>query len=223
MAAVLACGPKAVLSHTSAAGLWGIEPSWARSSQASSLPAISHVTVPGEAKSRKGIRVHRSQTLFPSGVTRRAGIPVTTRGGGGPRSSLLRSGRRSTWAGLPLDPVLHPDHTRSELEARFLALCRRHRLSQPGVNQRVASYVVDFLWPEHGLIVELDGYESHGGRSAFEADRSRDAELKLLGYDVVRFTWRRIKTEPAAVASMLRRLLLRADWGGEPSRAARSQ
>jgi very-short-patch-repair endonuclease len=230
MAAVLACGPKAVLSHTSAAGLWGIEPSWARSSQASSLPAISHVTVPGEAKSRKGIRVHRSQTLFPSGVTRRAGIPVTTPTRTLtdlrrllPQPQFAAALRQAEYLGLPLDPVLDPDHTRSELEARFLALCRRHRLPRPGVNQRVASYVVDFLWREHRLIVELDGYESHGGSSAFEADRSRDAELKLLGYDVVRFTWRRIKTEPAAVASMLRRLLRRADQGGERSRAARSQ
>ena len=70
--------------------------------------------------------------------------------------------------------------TRSKLERRFLALCRRHRLPIPEVNARVDRFEVDFFWPYPKLIVETDGYGSHRGRSAFEEDRARDLRLKLL-------------------------------------------
>ncbi len=172
-----------------------------------------HVTVPGEAKTRPGIRVHRSQTLFPGAVTRRDGIPVTT-----PSRTLIdlrrllpqpqfaAALRQAEYLGLPLDPALEPDRTRSELEARFLALCRRHRIPQPEVNQAIGRYVVDFLWPGR-LIVELDGYRAHSGQAAFEADRARDVELKALGYDVVRLTWRQVNGATRRTAEHLRGLL----------------
>ena len=103
---------------------------------------------------------------------------------------------------------------RSELEAQFLTLLRRRRLPQPEVNVRVDRFVVDFLWWPRGLIVEVDGWESHGTRSAFEQDRSRDARLKLLGFDVVRFTWRQITSERAAIAATITGLLRgRSVWG----------
>ena len=108
---------------------------------------------------------------------------------------------------MPIDPVLEPDGTRSDFEALFLAFCRRRRLSRPEVNVRIGAYLVDFAWPGRRLVVEVDGFESHGTRSAFEADRERDAELKLLGYDVVRITWRRLERAPAEVAATLRALL----------------
>jgi len=213
MAAVLACGPGAVLSHNSAAALWGIEPSRARSFPASSRRAISHLTVPGEAKSRKGICVHRSRTLFPREVTRRAGIPVTTPSRTLtdlrrllPRPQFAAALRRAEYLGLPLDPTLDPDHTRSELESRFLALCRHHRIPTPAANVRVGPFTVDFLWSRAYLIVELDGYRAHSGRAAFEADRARDVALKALGYDVIRFTWRQLASGPD-VARTLCRLL----------------
>jgi very-short-patch-repair endonuclease len=204
MAAVLACGPDAVLSHTSAASLWQFLPQ----------RGLVHITVSGNERNRPGIRVHRSRTLFPSQVTRRAGIPVTT-----PSRTLIdlrrllpqpqfaRALRQAEFLGLPLDPALEPDHTRSELEARFLGLCRRHRLPMPEVNVRAGSFIADFLWPRDRLIVELDGYRAHGTRSAFERDRARDVELKLLGYEVVRFTWRQLTSEPAQLLRTLRRLL----------------
>ncbi len=109
--------------------------------------------------------------------------------------------------GLPVDSELEPDRTRSELEARFLALCRRHRLPQPAVNARVGQFIVDFLWPGPALIAEVDGYRAHGGREAFEADRSRDIELRLIGFSVLRFTWRQLTEDPKAVAAALRALL----------------
>ena len=89
----------------------------------------------------------------------------------------------------------------------MLALCRRHRLPKPAVNVRVDRYVVDFLWRDHLLVVEVDGWESHRTRSAFEEDRSRDARLKILGYEVVRFTWRQVTRDRPGVAETIRTLL----------------
>jgi very-short-patch-repair endonuclease len=158
--------------------------------------------------------VHRSRTLDPSQITRRHNIPVTTPSRTLtdlrrtlPKPQFAAALRQAEFLGLPLDQRLEPDHTRSELEARFLALCRRHRLPKPDVNARVGPFTVDFLWPAARLIVEADGWDSHGSRSAFEADRERDTALKLLRYEVVRFTWRQLTDDPAAVAGTLRELL----------------
>lgn len=206
IAAVFACGMGAVLSHGSAAALWNLlEP-----------PGLIHVTVPGHAARRRrpGLRIHRSVTLDSEQVTRRRGIPVTT-----PARTLLdlrrtiptaryaKALREAEYLRLSIGPRLSSDGTRSELEARFLAICRRHRLPQPEVNLRIGPYTVDFAWPERGLIVEVDGYRAHGTRSAFEADRERDTDLKLRGYDVVRFTWSAVSQRPREVASSIRALL----------------
>ena len=75
------------------------------------------------------------------------------------------------------------------------------------MNARVGPFTVDFFWPARRLIVEVDGWDSHGTRAAFEADRERDTQLKLLGYEVVRFTWRQLTDDPAGVAGALRELL----------------
>ena len=72
---------------------------------------------------------------------------------------------------------------------------------------RIGRFVVDFLWPEHRIVVEVDGYEFHGGRQSFEADRERDAELAVQGYRVLRFTYRQVTEEPAKVAARLSALL----------------
>ena len=79
------------------------------------------------------------------------------------------------------------------------------------VNIRVCPFTVDFLWPERRLVVEVDGYRAHSGRSAFESDRARDVELRLLGYEVVRFTWRQLTDRPREVADVLRKLLALRD------------
>jgi very-short-patch-repair endonuclease len=204
MAAVLACGPEAVLSHTSAAARWQLLPQ----------RGFVHVTVPGNSRHRRGIRVHRSTTLFPSGVTRREGIPVTTPSRTLtdlrrllPQLQFAAALRQAEFLQLPLDPTLEPDRTRSELESRFLALCCRHRLPRPQVNVPLGAFTVDFLWPSARLVVELDGYRAHAGRTAFEADRARDVELKARGYDVVRLTWRRLADDSRRTAGRLRKLL----------------
>jgi very-short-patch-repair endonuclease len=214
MAAVLACGEGAVLSHASAGELWGMLRS-RRPPSPAGFDADTHVTVPTEARRRRpGIVIHRSRTLDPSQVTRRNAIPVTTPSRTLadlrrtlPQPQFAAALRQAEYLGLPIGPGLEPDHTRSELEARFLAICRRHRLPKPEVNARAGPFSVDFLWPAAGLIAELDGYEPHGGRAAFEADRTRDTKLKLLGFTVVRFTWRQLTDGRADVAATLRTLL----------------
>jgi very-short-patch-repair endonuclease len=206
-AAALACGEGAVLSHSSAAALWGLL----------SLPGVDvvHVTVPGDSgrRKRRGIRLHRSTTLGPDDVTRRRNIPVTTPTRTlidlrrtAPRKQFAAALRQAEALGLPVGELDH-DRTRSELEARFLAICRRHRIPAPEVNVCIGPYVVDFLWPQRRLIVELDGYRFHRGREAFESDRARDLELTRLRYEVVRLTWRQLESDPAGLAATVRGLL----------------
>ena len=100
---------------------------------------------------------------------------------------------------------------RSDLELRFLALCREAGLPRPAVNTRIeangTTYEVDFLWRAHQLIVETDGCGPHDTRAAFESDRRPDADLLLAGFRAVRFTWRQVEHEPADVAATLRALL----------------
>jgi Protein of unknown function (DUF559) len=97
--------------------------------------------------------------------------------------------------------------TRSELERQFIDLCREHGLPPPLVNHMVCGFEVDAVWAEPRLVVELDGYEFHRTRRAFEHDRARDAALQLAGYRVLRFTQRRIEREPDAVAAAVRSML----------------
>jgi very-short-patch-repair endonuclease len=206
IAAVKACGDGAALSHRSAGELWGLlEPA--------SGPV--HVTVPGRAgrRRRPGIRVHRSRTLHPGTTRLRDRIPVTT-----PTRTILdlrrterpetvrRAIREAEFRGLAIEDI-HTDGTRSELERAFLQLCTRHRLPHPEVNARVGRFTADFLWRDRRLIVELDGFRAHGGRQAFEDDRARDVELRVLGYQVVRFTYRQVLDDPAGVAAKVRLLL----------------
>jgi very-short-patch-repair endonuclease len=211
MAAVLALGDGAALSHRDAAVLWGMLPARRPSKGGRRVD----VTIPSHAgrAQRQGIRVHRSSTLSPSDVTLREGIPVTSAArtlqdlrSTLPSTVFASALRRAEFHGLPIDDF-PTDHTRSELESRFVALLRRHGLPPPEVNVRVDRFVVDFLWPGRRLIVELDGWQAHGARSAFEADRERDARLNVLGYAVLRFTWRQVEDKGAAVAQTVRELL----------------
>jgi very-short-patch-repair endonuclease len=218
MAAVLACGEGAVLSHQSAAELWGISRRDRRPMKGGGRGEAGRVdvTVPGTAgkRRRSGISLHRSSTLTASDCTRRDGIPVTK-----PARTLadLRpvlsephfaaALREAEFLGLAVGESFVADRARTDLEQEFLALCRRHRLPEPAVNVKVDRFEVDFLWANERLIVEVDGWESHSTRSAFEEDRARDARLKVIDYEVLRFTWRQIKSDPAAVAGTTRSLL----------------
>jgi very-short-patch-repair endonuclease len=96
--------------------------------------------------------------------------------------------------------------TQSELERRFLATIRDASLPEPHVNVLVAGHLVDFHWPRHRLVVEVDGYEFHRSRRAFESDRERDAALQLAGLRVLRVTHRRV-SQPRPLIDQLRALL----------------
>jgi hypothetical protein len=226
MAAVLACGEGAVLSHVSAAVLWGL--------LRKEGPGV-HVTVPtgaGRAR-RRGIAVHRA-ALDEGEVTTLAGIPVTTPGRTivdladiSSRRTVERAideaeylrldcsglGPRPGRPGSGLLTCILSEHragatrTRSELEELFLAMCEAYGLPPPEVNAVIEGYEVDFVWRRQRLIVETDGHAAHGTRQAFERDRLRDADLTANGWRIIRLTHVRLSREPAAVAAQLARLL----------------
>jgi very-short-patch-repair endonuclease len=214
MAAVLACGKGAVLSHRSAAELWRIRA--AGRSNHNGGPVDVTVPSDGGRNRRPEVRLHRSLTLSPADVTRRDGIPVTRPARTLsdlrrvlPRDEFARALREAEYLKLPIGDAFKPDRSRTDLEGLFLALARRHRLPQPEVNVRVDRYRVDFLWRRERLVVEVDGWDSHRTRSAFEEDRARDARLAVLGYTVLRFTWRQAEDDARGVARTIRELLRR--------------
>ncbi len=104
-----------------------------------------------------------------------------------------------------LGSLHEPSWTRSELERRFLDMCTDGGLPSPIVNAAVEGMEVDFHWPAHGLVVEIDGFEYHRTRAAFERDRERDLALQLAGLRVVRLTARTIDRGAARLASLLSR------------------
>ncbi len=99
-----------------------------------------------------------------------------------------------------------PAHTRSDLEARFLAFLDASRLPTPQTNTLIEGYEADAVWPDHRLIVELDSYTFHSTRQAFEEDRRRDRRLAAAGWTVIRITWRDLD-DPEALEAELRALL----------------
>jgi very-short-patch-repair endonuclease len=225
MAAVLACGEGAVVSHVSAAVLWEL---------LRPLNGPVHVSVPTTSgrRSRRGIRLHRCPALAapprepspsPSSLaseggrgrrlltTHRHNIPVTTV----PRTiedlratSLLpprllrRAIRQAELKGHRLDGI-ESDRTRSDLESLFLALIRPHRdrIPPPEVNVKLGRWTVDFLWRRQRVVVETDFWTYHRGSVAFEDDHARDLDLRGAGYAVFRFTDRQLEKEPERVVA----------------------
>jgi len=103
-----------------------------------------------------------------------------------------------------------PDEGRSPLEIRFADFVREHALPPPVQNADVLGHEVDALWPEAKLVVELDSWEHHGHRAAFERDRARDPELLIAGYRTIRVTHRRLDRESERLATEIRKLLASA-------------
>jgi very-short-patch-repair endonuclease len=231
MAAVLACGPDAVLSHRSAAVLWRLLDRRLRGARV-------EVTLSRGQRSRPGVRVRRSRTLTPEDVTKHEQIPVTT-----PTRTLVDlaavlrptaleravaegvARRLVEEAALERAVARHqgargigklravlggtgPAFTRSTAEESLLALVRRARLVSPEVNVIVGGHEVDFFWPTERLVVEVDGRAFHSSARAFERDRRRDAELAARGIRVMRVTWKQLTREPEAVLVRLGGALL---------------
>jgi len=233
LAAVLACGPEATLSHRSAAALWGIRPTG---------QLRTEVTVPRSIRRRDGIQLRRAALAADEQATV-DGIPITSPArtlldlaavldrpalrravneaevqrifdGRAIAACLERNPRRPGAPALravlaSLDPGRGV--TRSELENRFADVVDRYALPEPELNPDVQvpedSYEVDALWRPQRLIAELDGGATHSTRHQFERDRLRDTKLALAGWQVVRITWLRLRDHPAEVAADLRALL----------------
>jgi hypothetical protein len=231
MAAVLACGEGAALSHFSAAVLW--EMLWDRG-----WPI--HVTTATERR-RPGIRVHKGG--LEGERVRCEGITVTTPcrtlvdlADVAPRRLLERAIDEADYLRLDIDGLaprkgrrgqgllalvlaVHTPgatRTRSELEERFLALCDEHGIERPEVNVDVEGYECDFVWREQALVVETDGGAAHGTARARERDRIKDVKLLVAGWRVARVTWVRLLNERKAVADELRRLLTQAPLPAAP-------
>lgn len=231
MAAVMACGPAAVLSHAAAAALWDL-----RRSEA----GVIDVTVPRAGrKQRRGIRVHRSTTLTADQCTVHRGIPLTT-----VARTLIdladRFDRRTVERAMEQAEVLrlfdlgnieacvraNPGRrgaavvkrlldeyrvglglTESELEEAFLRLCDRYGIPRPETQVWIGRDRVDFLWREQQLVVEVDGWRWHGSRAANERDHRRDIRLQRLGLRVAHFSYVRIFRDAVGVAEDLKALL----------------
>jgi very-short-patch-repair endonuclease len=218
LAAVLACGPRALLSHYSAAWLWGL----ARHS-----PAPFHVTGPSPRAGRSPVRLHRSGTLADADRALVDGIPVTSvartlldQAAAVDRRRLNRLLERSEELGLfelaEVDDVLSrnrghhgarrleiavrnyrpPRFTRSEAERFLLEQIERAGLPMPATGFNLIGHEVDFCWPDLRLVVELDFFETHGTRAAFVRDRRRREDLPLAGYRVSTVIGERLETEP---------------------------
>jgi very-short-patch-repair endonuclease len=207
LAAVLAVGDGAVLSHSSAAALWQfLRP----------MQGPIHVTVAAAVrrKPRSGLRVHRSRTLTPRDITRRYGIAVTT-----PARTIddvrtevepylfRRALRQAELAGHRVPHLGRVRHTRSDLELLFLGLCDDHGLPRPHVNHRVHGYRVDFFFVDQRVAVETDSWEYHRGSVAFEDDHDRDLELRAHGIATRRYTGDQMEAAPEAVVVDLREAL----------------
>jgi very-short-patch-repair endonuclease len=210
MAAVLACGAGAVLSHRAAAAAWRLLPDQA------SAPV--DVSVPSDTgkKIRRGIRLHRRPSLDLNAVTRHRRIPITIPGHTivdlskvAPPVDVRRARRQAAVLGLQMDSESKDDATRSELEFLFLELCRRYRLPIPEVNVWINGVLVDFVWRERRLIVETDGYRYHRGRISFEDERARDLRLRSHGFETVRLTYGQVVRQPRETAAVLRKILVR--------------
>jgi hypothetical protein len=230
LAAVLACGPGAVLSHRTAAAQWGL----LRTDQ-----TRIDVTAPRGRHGAPGIRLHRTRSLDAQDTTHHEGIPITSLSrtlldlASTARPSELEralaqaerlqlydhraitdlitraNGHRGTQV-LAQATSRKPKWTRNEWEAEFLDLIREAGLPEHETNDAFHApdhghCEPDYHWPEHHVIVETDGFETHGTRAAFHADRAKDAALTAAGYRVLRFTR---DDDPALAIKRLRGVLV---------------
>jgi hypothetical protein len=229
LAAVLACGPDSLLSHRSAAWLWGLSKYG---------PAPYEVTTPIPRQRRPPLQIHHSRVLTAVDRSLHEGIPVTSV----PRTLLdlaaaVRPQRLSRYLERaeegqlldlgPIDDLLArtaghqgraplrlalaryrpPPFTRSEFERRFHAAILAAALPCPVVNLNVAGHELDVYWPDYRFAVELDVFETHGTRGSFERDRLRQEDLLLAGIGMTRITGERFDREPDAVIGRVARLL----------------
>ena len=226
---MLAAGKGAVVSHASAAWLWGL---------LFEFPQRPHVTAPARGHRKAAAQVHHSTILAEADTTIHETVPTTAvprtlldlaaRGSDrrlanaverAERLALLdlgaidelldRCGRHRGRRNLRLALDIYRDavFSRSRVERLFLDLVKEAGLPRPAINTWVAGYEVDAYWERERFAVEIDGWDSHRTRKAFESDPVRQEDLKLAGIDSIRLTARRIERHPDLVAARLTRLL----------------
>jgi hypothetical protein len=229
LAAVLACGRGALLSHYSAAWLWGLS---------KHRPAPFHVTVPQPRRGRPPIRLHYARSLTDEDRELQEGIPATSVARTlldlaaasdadrlcrlieraeeldkldlGAVEAVLTRNRGHRGAGRLRRAIAShrpSPFTRSGLERRFLALALAAGLPRPSMNFNAHGFELDAYWPELRFAVELDSFRTHGTRGAFGRDRLRQEDLKLVGIEMTRVTDDRIEREPQRVIERVSRLL----------------
>jgi very-short-patch-repair endonuclease/predicted transcriptional regulator of viral defense system len=228
-AATMTCGEGAVVSHRTAAALYGLMPP----------RGDVHVTVPGRNPgNRQGVQIHRVTTLSFDEIVVRDGLTLTSPArticdvaGTEPLTEAERAlsearvqrlvttralerviERTPTLKGSSVIRSLlraseESGYTRSEAERRLRRLAQAAGIDQPLVNVPLLGFVVDFLWPDQRLVVEVDGYQFHGHRQRFESDRRRDQQLVAAGYGVIRVTWIQLRDEPIAVITSIAQAL----------------
>ncbi|HEY6549701.1 MAG TPA: DUF559 domain-containing protein [Solirubrobacterales bacterium] len=229
MAAVLACGPGAVLSHFSAGHLWGLCGSYGPVEVLRQSGGAEHI----------GVKLHQTRRLEPFEVTVENAIPVAAiervlldLAGRTDRKRLERifvqayKGDHLSWSRLgrvlgrrrgckgvgrlrqiaaEVDPGAL--ETKSVSEIDFLALCRGANIPTPSVNVLAAGHLVDFLWPAQKVVVETDSWSHHGDRPTFEKDRQTDVDLIAAGYEVHRATYKMLERDPGPFLRNVRRAL----------------
>jgi very-short-patch-repair endonuclease len=237
LAVLLHVGHDSVISHLSAAAMWGM---------AAHPAECVQLTVVGRGmRPRPGVEAHRVADLDRRDVRLRDGLPVTSpartmidvagsadietvqrtlselRVRGLARDSELESAmeRSPTRTGVArLRSILADEHgqavTRSEAERRLLGLIKLAELPVPSCNVALHGFEVDALWAGRNLVLEVDGYASHGHHAAFERDRRRDQTLAAAGFRVIRVTWHQLQREPLALVARLAQALSAAAPGG---------
>jgi very-short-patch-repair endonuclease len=213
VAALLALGPAAVLSHRSAAVVWELLPP--------RTGPVEVTVVDARRASRRGIVVHSTAALPPRDRTRRKDLPLTSAVrtlidiAHSPElepalshallKRLVRPDELLERGGPAIRALLEggPTPSRSELERRLLALVGAAGLPRPETNVWIGRWEVDALWRTQRLVAEVDGYAFHASRAQFERDRARDADLQAAGYRVIRLTWRQVTGERERIAARL--------------------
>lgn len=239
MAAVLAAGPGALVSHRTAGSHWEVGPAAGRDDP------VDLTKAGGGRHPMPGIRFHRAVPVLPAERTVLDGIPITAPG----RTLVDLSGvvgsreleravalaerrglvtlealaalvvRHRGRRGIPiLRAILAAEGgarlARSELEAVLLDLIRSAGLPLPGMNVTIGPYEVDFLWRREGIAVETDGFRHHSSRPRFENDRRKDAYLAARGVKVIRLSWRQITKRATATAVEIGQALVLATARG---------
>jgi very-short-patch-repair endonuclease len=243
LSAVLAYGPKALLSHLSLGVLFGVLEEAGRDVD---------VTVPGSGRrDQEGIRAHRSVCLAPQDIGTYDGIPVTSPARMLldiatllPRRDLawaynealvqdlttpeevaaLLKGTTGHTAARALRAIVErdadPKQTKERLARLTLEALRRGRVHEPLTEQRLHGWSTDFHWPGHGLVLEADGFKFHKGPEAWRRDRRKDAELEAAGLRVLRTDWEEVTERPESLVARVVRAQLERSGSASPATAA---